>query len=55
MEAQDIAIPVSMITNNSDSRPVLSFYVQLDNDTFVSSAVIMMAVEVKLYNRIASC
>ena len=43
---QDIAIPVSSVTNGTDGRPVLSFYAQLSADTVVSSSVLMMAVEV---------
>ena len=53
MSPQHIAIPVSNITNGTDGRPVLSFYVQLSADTVVSSSVLMMAVEVsKLINNV---
>ncbi len=37
-----------MISNSSDSRPVISFYVQLENNTFLSFADLKMAIEVRL-------
>ena len=46
VQPQNVAIPNNMISNNSDSRPVLSFYVQLNNSIYISSSVLTMAVEV---------
>ena len=43
---QEVAVPLSNITAAStDSRPTISFYVQLPNNTFVSSAVLRDAIE----------
>lgn len=47
IQPQDIAIPSSNITSDSDGRPVLSFYAQLDSERVVSSDVLMRAVEVR--------
>ena len=47
MESQNIAIPVTLITVNSDGKPVLMFYVQLNSTTFVTAATVSMAVEVR--------
>ena len=44
---QHIAIPVSNITNGTDGRTVLSFYVQLSSDTVVSSDILMIILEVR--------
>lgn len=44
---QHIAIPRGYIISNTDGRPVLTFYVQLDNGV-LSSNVLMNAVEVGL-------
>lgn len=49
VQPQNVAIPTSMITVNSDGRPVFSFYVQFDNDTFVSSAVVKIAIQVRTF------
>ena len=45
---QDIAIPVSNITNGTDGRPILTFYAQLSSDTVMSSDVLTAAVEVRI-------
>lgn len=50
VRSQHIAILTSNITNSTDSRPVLTFYAQLDSDTVVSSDVVMMAVEVRKHS-----
>lgn len=47
VKPQDIAIPTSNITSNSDGRPVLLFYAQLDSERVVSANVLMRAVEVR--------
>ena len=46
VQPQDIAVPISMITNSSDGGLVLSFYVQLGSDSFVASTVLTMAIGV---------
>lgn len=46
VQPQNVAIPTSMIAVNPDGRPVVSFYVQFGNNTFVSSAVVMAAIQV---------
>lgn len=47
VQSQSVAIPIAMITVNSEGSPVLSFYVQLNTTTFVSRSVISMAVQVR--------
>ena len=47
VEPQNIAVPVTLITVNSDGKPVLTFYVQLNSTTFVTAATVSMAVEVR--------
>jgi hypothetical protein len=46
VQPQDVAIPIGTTGVNSEGRPVVSFYVQLGIDAFVSSAVVTMAIQV---------
>ena len=47
---EHIAILTSNITTDVDDNPLLTFYAQLSTDTVVSSAVLMMAVEVRVHS-----
>lgn len=50
---QHIAVLASNnITSDSDGRPVLTFYAQLDNERVLSSDVLTRAVEVRMHARI---
>ena len=46
VEPQDVAILTTMITVSSTGRPTLLFYVQEDNDTFVSKSTVSSAIQV---------
>lgn len=46
IQPQDVAIPLSMISIGPKDQPVIFFYIQLSNGTFVSSTVLRMAIEV---------
>lgn len=46
IEPQDIAILTRSIIVDSAGRPVLTFFVQLNEDTFVSVATVSLALEV---------
>ena len=43
IQTQHIAIPMSLITVNSDENPVLKFYVQLNSTTYVTPSTVAMA------------
>lgn len=47
---QDIAIPLNSITNDTDGRPILTFYAQLNGDTVVSFHNLTKSVEVRNIN-----
>ena len=55
VETQDIAVPLSTISISPEITPVISFYVQLPNNTFVSSAIVMMAIEASQLNVTYAC
>ena len=46
MEPQDVAIPNSMIGNDAAGRPVITFYVQLNTNTFLAATDLSMAIQV---------
>ena len=47
VKPQDVAILTTMITVSSTGRPRLIFYVQEDNDTFVSASTLSSALQVR--------
>ena len=46
VEPQDVAILTTMITVSSIGRPTLFFYIQEDNNTFVSASTLSSAIQV---------
>ena len=46
VEPQDVAILTTLITVSSTGRPTLFFYVQKDNNTFVSVSTVSSALQV---------
>ena len=46
VEPQNVAILITLITVSSSGRPTLFFYVQEDNDTFVSRSTVSSALQV---------
>ena len=46
VEPQDVAILTTMISVSSTGRPTLFFYIQEDNNTFVSASTVSSAIQV---------